>query len=190
MRERVQSARRAGDACGVDRFEEIERDLHETCLAPVPNRRLIATIRQSRLPDVINRVFAQHFGLHETEAALREHDLVFAELLKGNGEGAAQALELHLQAAMERTRARLKVLSVLNAREIASLSDAAGRRTRARSPSRAERREQAGQAPPGACACWGDVKSCWSPSGGRRSATSASRSPSNSSTALRRFARR
>ena len=42
-----------------------------------PNRRLIATIRQSRLPDVINRLFAQHFGLHENEAALKEHDLVF-----------------------------------------------------------------------------------------------------------------
>jgi len=139
MRERVQSARRAGDSCDVDSFEEIERDLHETCLAPVPNRRLIATIRQSRLPDVISRVFAQHFGLNQNEAALKEHDLVFAELLKGNGPSAAQALELHLLAAMERTRARLKVLSVLNAREIAPyltpLVDARGAKA-----ARAERR--------------------------------------------------
>jgi putative spermidine/putrescine transport system substrate-binding protein len=139
MRERLQSARCAADA---DSLEDIERDLHETCLIPVPNRRLIATIRQNRLTDVINRVFATHIGLHENEAALKEHDLVFAELLNGNGQGAAQALELHLLAAMERTRARLKVLSVLNAREMAPyltpLVDERGPK-----PARAERRSKA-----------------------------------------------
>ena len=139
MRGRLAVARRAGEACALESFEELERDLHETCLALAPNRRLIATIRQSRLPDVINRLFAQHFGLREAEAALKEHDLVLTELLKGNARGAAQALEQHLLAAMERTRARLKVLSVLTARGIASYLKPLVE-DRAAKPARAERR--------------------------------------------------
>jgi putative spermidine/putrescine transport system substrate-binding protein len=134
MRARVAAAREGGD------FEALERDLHETCLAPVSNRRLIATIRQSRLPDVINRLFSQHFGAREAEAALSEHDAVLAALQQGDGEGAASALERHLRAALERTRARLKVLSVLAARGVAPyLTPLSKERAKAK-PARAERR--------------------------------------------------
>jgi putative spermidine/putrescine transport system substrate-binding protein len=120
MRARVEAARCVADDGGAEGLEALERDLHETCLAPVPNRRLVAAIRQSRSPEVINRLFAQHFGLHDRAAALDEHDTVLSHLLKGDADGAAEALELHLELALERTRARLKVLSVLTARGVAS----------------------------------------------------------------------
>ncbi len=68
MRARLQAARGAADHGGAEaRAKRIERDLHETCLAPVANRRLVAAIRQSRSPEVINRLFAEHFGLHEPD---------------------------------------------------------------------------------------------------------------------------
>jgi putative spermidine/putrescine transport system substrate-binding protein len=141
MRARVAAARRASEMGALDSVEPLERDLHETCLAPVPNRRLLATIGQSRLPDVINRLFARHFGLHQTQAILDEHDHVFAELVHGEAERAAHALELHLRAAFERTRARLKVLSVLTAQAVAPyLAPLVEERGRKPKTARAERR--------------------------------------------------
>ena len=119
MRARVESARRSAHHGGAEAVEALECDLHESCLALVPNRRLVAAIRRSRSPEVINRLFAEHFGLHDRAVALDEHDRVLAHLLAGDAEGAAEALERHLELAMERTRARLKVLSVLTARGVA-----------------------------------------------------------------------
>jgi putative spermidine/putrescine transport system substrate-binding protein len=113
MRARIAAARQACDRASL---AALERDLHESCLAPVSNRRLLAAIQQSRMPDVINRLFADHFGLHEAPAVMDEHDAVLVELLRGEAGSAARALQRHLQAALERTRARLKVLSVLTAR--------------------------------------------------------------------------
>ena len=94
-------------------------DLHETSLALLANRRLVAAIRQSRSPEVINQLFAQHFGLHDRAAALDEHDNVLSHLLEGDANGAAEALARHLELALERTRGRLKVLSALTARGVA-----------------------------------------------------------------------
>ena len=117
---RVRGVRASGDARPANALDAIESDLHQLCLAPLSNRRLVAAIVRSRSPDVINKVFARHFGLHDIEATLDEHERVYADLLQGSAQGAALALEQHLSAALERTRARLKVLSVLSARETAS----------------------------------------------------------------------
>ncbi len=117
MRGRVVAARRNGASAD---FEELERDLHERCLASVPNQRLIGTIRKSRMPDVITRLFTRHFALRDADAALMEHERVFDRLLAEDPQGAADALALHLDCALERTRARLKVLSVLTAQGVAA----------------------------------------------------------------------
>ena len=50
---------------------------------------------------------------------LREHALVFDHASIGDVEGAASAMRYHLDADHERARARLKVLSVFDAAEIA-----------------------------------------------------------------------
>ena len=119
MRARVGAARRAEPDSARAAFEEIERDLHETCVAAASNRRLVEAIAQSRLPDVVNRVFTRHFGLHEAEATLNEHERVYDSLLAGDWDGVAQRLAVHIESAVERTRARLKVLSVLAAQDVA-----------------------------------------------------------------------
>ena len=125
-RQTVQSllARLEDKACAVSslaatQFEELERDLQEACLAGVANRRLSATIRQSRMPLIINRLFAQHFGPSEVPVALQEFKRVLDHLLAGEAEAAADALSSHLRLEMERTTARLKVLSVLPAQDVA-----------------------------------------------------------------------
>jgi|SRR5579872_2458669 len=119
MRARIEQALQAAHSLTPREVEEIERDLHEACFASVSNRRLTATIQQSRMPDVINRLFAKHFGLSEAMAALKEHAQVLDHLLAGEVEKAAAALSFHIGRAMERTRARLKVLSVLTAQDVA-----------------------------------------------------------------------
>jgi DNA-binding GntR family transcriptional regulator len=183
MRARVAAARGAsGD------LDALERDLHETCLARVVNRRLIATINQDRLPDFINRLFAQHFGASGADALLDEHDAVFAELLNGDGEGAARALERHLGAALARTRARLDSRCCRFCRRRTSRLISRRFRTSPRKPSR--RGQSGGRSPRNLaprCGCSEGAKFCWSRSGGRQSRISASRSRSNSSTAPRKF---
>ena len=119
MRLRVEAAHGAADHGGAQALEAVERDLHETCLALVANRRLVSAIRHSRSPEIINQLFTQHFGLHDRATALDEHDRVLSRLLAGDADGAAEALAHHLELALERTRARLKVLSVLTARGVA-----------------------------------------------------------------------
>jgi putative spermidine/putrescine transport system substrate-binding protein len=116
MRSRIEAARLVTSPGGV---EALERDLHETCLAPVANRRLVAGIRQSRAPDVINRLFSQYFAVSDRATALDEHDRVLSLVMKGDADGAAEALKIHLEFERERTRARLKVLSVLTAWKVA-----------------------------------------------------------------------
>ena len=113
-------------AASPESLEALERDLHEVCLAPVSNRRLVAAIRQSRSPEIINRLFVEHFGLQDRAAALDEHERVLAHLLRGDADRAAEALERRLELAMARTRARLKVLSVLTGAQRRALSEAVG----------------------------------------------------------------
>lgn len=119
MRARIEEALRSLALLGPDALEELDHDLHETFYAAVANRRLSATIRQSRMPDIINRLFAKNFGLNEAEAILQEHEQTLDHLLAEKVEAAAAALSSHLEHAMERTCARLKVLSVLTAQEVA-----------------------------------------------------------------------
>ena len=48
-------------------------------------------------------------------ALLDEHDIVLAHLIRRDSEGAGQALRRHLDLQHQRTRARLKVLSIFDA---------------------------------------------------------------------------
>jgi putative spermidine/putrescine transport system substrate-binding protein len=119
MLRRVEDAAALGDRLTVDQLDLLERDLHESCISNVANRRLAAAIRQSRLPEVINRLFGRHVGLHEVDRVLAEYRGILDHLLKGSRREAAAALEAHLDAGKLRTRARLKVLSVFAIQPIA-----------------------------------------------------------------------
>jgi DNA-binding GntR family transcriptional regulator len=93
-------------------IERIERELHSECLSYCPNRKLLSILDHCRLPLVVNHVFYETLKNTERQWLFGEHKLVVDHLIAGSVEAAAEALKAHLMAARERTRARLKVLSV------------------------------------------------------------------------------
>lgn len=93
-------------------IERIERELHSECLSYCPNRKLLSVLDHCRLPQVVNHVFYGTLKNTERQWLFGEHKLVIDHLIAGSIEAAAEALKAHLKAARERTRARLKVLSV------------------------------------------------------------------------------
>jgi DNA-binding GntR family transcriptional regulator len=100
-------------------IELIEADLHVEPLRAVRNRRLAETVALSQNSLVINRLFGKYIGVHNETELLREHALVLDHLLITDGEGASFALRHHLDADHQRARARLKVLSVFDAPDVA-----------------------------------------------------------------------
>ena len=115
----VISALDASETLSQGQIDAIERDLHVTALLPLRNKRLAGTVRASQISMVINRLFGTYIGVHDETATLREHLLVFDHVVLGDAEGAMAALRHHLDADHDRARARLKVLSVFDAAQIA-----------------------------------------------------------------------
>lgn len=118
-RETVRTALLVSGAVPAATIEQVEQDLHVTALRPLRNRLLAQTVRLSQISLVINRLFSTYIGVHDEAEMLREHALVLDHLIIGNAEGAMVASRHHLDADHERSRARLKVLSVFDAAEIA-----------------------------------------------------------------------
>lgn len=112
MRARLDALIAGRATLDADAIARIEDDLHGQCLKHCRNRRMMAIIRQSQLPMQVNRVFFSGLGIHADEPTLQEHRLVIAHLARGAVTAAAVALDAHLEAALERTLERLKVLSV------------------------------------------------------------------------------
>jgi DNA-binding GntR family transcriptional regulator len=113
MLARILAAQRAGTDVSRAAIEQIEQDLHATCLAGLPNARMAAVIRQCQIPMSIGRVLHEALKTSIDDAMLTEHRLVFESLLHGTADAAALSLREHLLRARERTLQRLKVLSVL-----------------------------------------------------------------------------
>ncbi|UTW11722.1 GntR family transcriptional regulator [Marinobacterium rhizophilum] len=112
MRERLQRLLADTQAPTSAAIAAIELDLHEHCLQYANNRKAAAIIRQSQLPVMVNRIFFNTLGASPQEPVLMEHKLVLDHLLHNAIDAAAASLEAHLRSAAERTRRRLKVLSV------------------------------------------------------------------------------
>lgn len=112
MRARIEAAIAQGGTPTPDELDAIEDDLHIDCVAPQPNQRLADALPELRLSMVVNRQFARHVARHQETALLSEHRLVLDHLIAGDADGAAAALAFHLDADHERTRERLKVLSI------------------------------------------------------------------------------
>ncbi|PWG61820.1 GntR family transcriptional regulator [Spiribacter halobius] len=112
MQRRLDQAMNGSAEPSVSLLREIERDLHERCLRFHDNDRMRGIIRHSQLPLVVNNVFYMVVGRAKESPALAEHACVIAHLLRKDAGAAALSLESHLEAAAERTRQRLKALSV------------------------------------------------------------------------------
>ncbi|HEX2886680.1 GntR family transcriptional regulator [Vineibacter terrae] len=119
MRERVRQALDNRTAVSQPTIDVLETDLHILCLEPVRNRRLADAARLAQLSLVVNRLFGTYIGVHDESEMLMEHRLVLDHLILGDGAGTETALRYHLDADHQRARARLKVLSVFSAPEIA-----------------------------------------------------------------------
>ncbi|CAI2796263.1 hypothetical protein PS893_00418 [Pseudomonas fluorescens] len=115
---RIIRAQEAGR--GVQRvdIEQLEQDLHVTCLAGLSNARMAAVIRQCQIPLNVGRVLHESLNTSNDEAMLVEHRLVFEALLYGTVDSACSCLRDHISKARERTLQRLKVLSVLPEPEV------------------------------------------------------------------------
>ena len=118
-RDRVAAVLAGSTPLTQENIDVLETDLHVDALRLVRNKRLAQAIQLSQISLVINRLFDTYIGLHEENDMLREHALVFDHLLLGDCDGAAVALRYHLDADHARARARLKVLSVFDAADIA-----------------------------------------------------------------------
>jgi len=119
MREKVRVALEHGADMSQDAIDDFERDLHVRCLEPVRNRRLLEAVRLSQISLVINRLFGTYIGVHDETEMLLEHRLVFDHATLGDCEGAMSAMRHHLDADHQRSRARLKALSVFGEPDVA-----------------------------------------------------------------------
>jgi DNA-binding GntR family transcriptional regulator len=120
MLKRVIKAQEAGQRVQRADIEQLEQDLHVTCIAGVSNARMAAVIRQCQIPMNVGRVLHQTLNTSNDEAMLVEHRLIFEVLLYGTVDSACSCLRDHISKARERTLQRLKVLSVLPEPEIPS----------------------------------------------------------------------
>jgi DNA-binding GntR family transcriptional regulator len=119
MAGRVARAMAATEPLPPDLIDDLEADLHERCLSPLRNRRMAVAVGQVQLGRVVNRLFDTYIGQHDETAMLREHQSVLHHLALGDATGAGQAMRFHLDAGHQRTRDRLKVLSVFSEPAIA-----------------------------------------------------------------------
>lgn len=113
MLDRIVKAHQAGRFVQRADIEQLEKDLHVTCLAGVSNTRMAAVIRQCQIPMNVGRVLHEALQTSNDEAMLVEHRLIFEALLYGTVESACSCLRDHISKARDRTLQRLKVLSVL-----------------------------------------------------------------------------
>lgn len=119
MRERIRAAISGGAALSQPQVQEIEADLHRSCLSATRNRMLADMVRPLQLSHVVDRLFGAYIGVHDVLAMLSEHRLVFDHMLIGDRGGAEAALRFHLDADHERARARLKVLAIFDDPDVA-----------------------------------------------------------------------
>ncbi len=112
MAGRLDAAEAVGPTISSMVMNALKAGLHDTCLAAQSNRRITGSIAGVQGARLINRLFATHVAQLDESNLLSEHRRVLGHLRLGDAEGAAAALRYHLDADHNRTRERLKVLSV------------------------------------------------------------------------------
>ncbi|GAB0115826.1 GntR family transcriptional regulator [Acidisoma sp. C75] len=99
---------------GVER-DDLELQLVEICMRGNPNQRLNTLIRENLLPVAAAERLLRQLGLPEDTARITEQRLVAELLLQGAIEAAAAMFDRHLDAAMHRRIAQIKIVAVLPA---------------------------------------------------------------------------
>lgn len=115
MRDEIDVLRARGGRGDMGEFAALETALHRDLLQNCRNVRMLATIRTMQISHVVDELFRTHVTRQDETRMLDEHDLVLVHLINRDPDGAAQALRRHLDLQHQRTRARLKVLSIFDA---------------------------------------------------------------------------
>ena len=112
--ERIASVlRREGASDGAMNWIELDRLLMDHCIARAPNRQLIETIRQNRLPLAAAARALTKLGLPKDDVAAGEYLTLF-DLITGRAtEAAAVYWRNHLTSLAEKNLARLKIVAVI-----------------------------------------------------------------------------
>lgn len=119
IRAALRNAAADGPALSTPRLAELETALHVTCLAALKNRKLHDLLMRLQLDHIVNELFRRHVTTPDDRDMIAEHSLVIDHLLIGDFTGAGESLRYHLHEDHQRTRARLKVLSLFREPQIA-----------------------------------------------------------------------
>jgi DNA-binding GntR family transcriptional regulator len=94
-------------------YEDLEASLVETCILRTPNERLRSLIRDNLLPVTAAERVLRQFGLPSDRTAIGEHRLIVELLMRGAVDAAAAMLDTHLDAALNRNIAQMKIVAVI-----------------------------------------------------------------------------
>jgi DNA-binding GntR family transcriptional regulator len=94
-------------------YEDLEAALIETCVLRTPNERLRSLIRDNLLPVTAAERVLRQFGLPSDRTAIGEHRLIVELLMRGAIDAAAAMLDTHLDAALNRNIAQMKIVAVI-----------------------------------------------------------------------------
>lgn len=95
----------------LDTFETL---LIDTCVLTTPNAKLAQLIADNLLPVLASERLLRQLGLPSDRTALTEHRLIVELLLRGAVDAAAAMLSRHLDAAMNRNIAQMKIVAVIS----------------------------------------------------------------------------
>jgi DNA-binding GntR family transcriptional regulator len=98
---------------GALAYEDLEVRLVDTCVLATPNERLRSLIRDNLLPVTAAERVLRQFGLPSDRTAIAEHRLIVELLMRGAIDAAAAMHDTHLDAAMNRNIAQMKIVAVI-----------------------------------------------------------------------------
>ncbi|BBE71218.1 GntR family transcriptional regulator [Oharaeibacter diazotrophicus] len=112
--ERLVAAERDQGAPHHDSLEAFETQLIDVCVLSTPNEKLAGLIRDNLLPVQASERLLRQLGLPSDRAAVTEHRLIAELVLRGATDAAAAMLDRHLDAAMNRNIAQMKIVAVIS----------------------------------------------------------------------------
>lgn len=113
--ERLRALEEPGAALEIREIKELETLLIDTCILATPNEKLSELIRHNLLPVIAAEQLLRQLGLPLDRAAITEHRLIVELMIHGSIDAAATMLAAHLDAAMKRNIAQIKIVAVIPA---------------------------------------------------------------------------
>lgn len=108
MLARLDAVRRTYPDAGPEVLDELETDLHVTCVGHAANKEILGALLRTRCVIVSSKhLLGRETALPPDDPFLDEHRLVLSALGTGHGRAAADAMAVHLESARAKVIARL-----------------------------------------------------------------------------------